>query len=139
MFELINILILFFIGLIILQLILANNIVEGNKNRKDTNNNTPTPTPTPTPTSIANPNGIYSYSDSSNSTNNALILGQQNAGNIAYLKERLDQTNNIAPMLKSLSVEVDQLQTQMDGLVKAQADYSSQITGGMVPQISGLE
>ena len=113
MFNLINILICFFIFLITFQLILANsiNIMEGLENQ-------------------------YNSYDTNNPAN-ALILAQQNAGNISYLKERLDQNQTMYKEVQDLSGNVIDLQNQMDQLLQAQSDYANQMTGGTAPVITG--
>jgi hypothetical protein len=111
MLTLVNILIIFFIILILYQILLASHIVEGLENQ------------------------YQSYD--TNNPNNALILAQQNAGNISYLKERLDALTGINGQVQDLSGNVQSLQTQVNGLVQAQQDYANQMTGGSPPQITG--
>lgn len=111
MLTLVNILILFFLFLIVYQLFLAMNIIEGLENQ-------------------------YQPYDTNN-PNNALILAQQNAGNIAYLKGRLDQYDGIVQEVQDISGNVAALQTQVDGLVQAQQSYTNQMTGGTPPTITG--
>jgi predicted PurR-regulated permease PerM len=113
MLTLVNILILFFLFLILYQIFLANNIIEGLENQ------------------------YQSYD--TNNPNNAFILAQKNAGNIAYLKERIDsmESSDINQEIQDLSGNVQTLQTQVNGLVQAQQQYASQMTGGTPPQISG--
>ena len=111
MLTLVNVLIVFFIILIFYQILLATNIVEGLENQyKDYDMNDP---------------------------NNALILAQQNAGNISYLKERLDAFDGIYQQVQDLSGNVQTLDTQVTGLVQAQQDYANQMTGGSPPEITG--
>jgi hypothetical protein len=111
MLTLVNILIVFFTFLIIYQLILATNIMEGLENQ------------------------YQSYD--TNNPNNALILAQQNAGNISYLKERLDKFDGVYQEVQDLSGNVQTLQTQVNDLVQAQQDYANQMTGGTAPDITG--
>lgn len=113
MLTLVNILILFFLFLILYQIFLANNIIEGLENQ------------------------YQSYD--TNNPNNAFILAQKNAGNIAYLKERIDsmESSDINQEIQDLSGNVQTLQTQVNGLVQAQQQYASQMTGGSPPQITG--
>lgn len=111
MLTLVNILIAFFAFLIIYQLILASNIVEGLENQ------------------------YQSYD--TNNPNNALILAQQNAGNISYLKERVDKFDGVYQLVQDLSGNVQTLQTQVNDLVQAQQDYANQLTGGTAPDITG--
>lgn len=115
MLTLVNILITFFILLILYQIFLANNIIEG----------------------LDNPSQTYEENQ-----NNAIILAQKNAGNIEYLKERIRDIENVyQPMsqqIQDLSGNVASLQTQVNGLVLAQEDYINQIFGGSPPEITGL-
>ena len=112
MLTLVNILIIFFLFIIMYQIFLAMlPIVEGLENQ-------------------------YEQYDTNN-PNNALILAQQNAGNIAYLKERLDDYQGAFQELQDLSGNVVSLQNQVNGLVQAQQDYANQMTGGTPPVITG--
>ena len=109
---LVNILILFFIILIFYQLFLASNIVEGLENQ-------------------------YTSYDTNNPSN-ALILAQQNAGNIAYIKERLDSYNDVYKQVQDLSGNYNILEKQVNDLMTAQQDYANQMTGGVAPEINGI-
>jgi hypothetical protein len=110
MLTLINILILFFSFLIIYQILLAyfrDSIVEGLTKYKP-------------------------YGD-----NDALILAQQNAGNIIVLKNEIDDLTGLKQEFQDLSSNYSGLQSQVNSLVKAQNDYTNQMTGGSEAQISG--
>ena len=111
MLTLVNILIIFFIVLILYQIILANNIIEG----------------------LANQYQPYD----TNNPNNAIILAQQNAGNISVLKQRLDDMQGITQEVQDISGNVANLQKQVNELVQAQQQYINQINGGNAPEISG--
>ena len=113
MLTLVNILIIFFIILILYQIFLANNIIEGLDNQ-------------------------YQPYDTNN-PNNALILAQQNAGNISYLKEQLDNILGINQQVQDLSCNVTTLQTQINGILTQQQEYATQMTGGtgQPPEITG--
>ena len=113
MLTLVNILIVFFIMLICFQIILANHIVEGLETGKP-----------------------YQPYDTNNPAN-ALILAQQNAGNIEYLKGRIQDVQGMNKQVQDLSGNVLALQEQVNGLVTAQKEYATQMTGGTAPQISG--
>lgn len=113
MLSFINILILFFIILIGYQLILANHIIEG----------------------LENNNEFKPYD--MNNPNNALILSQQNAGNINFLKNRMDTVLGLNQQVKDLSGNVTSLQEQVNELITAQKDYSSQMLGDTPPNITG--
>jgi hypothetical protein len=118
MLTLVNILILFFLFLILYQIFLANNIFAVNQSL------------------IEGLDNQYQQYDTNN-PNNALILAQQNAGNIEYLKERMDDIQDMSQQFQDLSGNVASLQTQVNGLVQAQQDYSNQMTGGSAPEITG--
>jgi len=115
MFTLVNILILFFIFLILYQIFLATKIIEGMDNSN---------------------NSDYKSYDTNN-PNNALILAQQNSGNIAYLKKQMDSVQDINQEVQDLSGNVQTLQTQVKGIVQAQQNNANQMTGGTVPNITG--
>ena len=122
MLTLINLLIIFFILLIFYQLFLAyfENMIEGyTNNNKNKNNDT-------------------KYKDyDKNKPNNALILAQQNAGNIIVLKGQLDKMLGINKQVQDLSGNVASLLQQVSDLVQALKEYASQMTGGKEPEISG--
>ena len=110
MLTLINILIVFFLFLIIYQIVLAyfgDNVVEGLTKYKP-------------------------YGDK-----DALILGQQNAGNIIVLKGEIDDLTGLKQEFQDLSSNYSGLQSQVNSLVKAQNDYTNQMTGGSNAQITG--
>ena len=110
MLTLINILIIFFSFLIIYQILLAcfgDNVVEGLTKYKP-------------------------YGD-----NDALILAQQNAGNIIVLKSEIDDLTGLKQEFQDLSSNYSGLQSQVNSLVKAQNDYTNQMTGGSEAQITG--
>jgi hypothetical protein len=108
---LVNFLILFFLLLIFYQIFLAYfNYIEGFDDYKEYDLNNP---------------------------NNALILAQQNAGNISYLKERLDKLATIDKEVYDISLNMTQLNSQMTELVKQQANAATSLVGNTPPQISG--
>lgn len=115
MLSLVNLLILFFILLIVYQIFLAyaeNIIIEGLTNGEYQPYNT-------------------------NDPNNALILAQQNAGNISVLKQQLDELNGLNKEVQDISGNVIQLQEQVNQMVAAQQQYASKMTGGTTPNITG--
>ena len=118
----INVLILFFVLLIGYQLFLAyfRKIIEG------LDNNTQTTT---SPTSYTN----YNIND----PNNALILAQQNAGNISFIKSRIDDLANIKKEVEDISGNVAQLTSQVNQLVQSQSDYATQNLPSTPPTITG--
>ena len=101
------ILILFFIILIVYQIFLAyfqhTKIVEGMLDL------VPTLSPSFTPTNEMLPNlhftQVYKQYDKEIS-HNTFLMAQQNAGNIEYLKQRIDAVQNMAQQIKDLSGNV---------------------------------
>ena len=78
------------------------------------------------------------YTDyNTNDPNNALILSQQNAGNISYLKQRVDELAALKSTVDDLKITVDGLSTQVDDLVQQQADYGAQLAGDTPADITG--
>jgi len=72
-----------------------------------------------------------------NNPNNALILAQQNAGNISYLKQRVDELANVNKEVYDISLNVAQLNSQIQGLVQQQANAATSLVGSTPPEISG--
>jgi hypothetical protein len=120
---LIKILIGFFIFLIGYQLFSAvmkkDNLVEGLKNNS---------------TSQYQP---YNTNDPNN-PNSALILAQQNAGNIEVLKGRVDGLDGVKSRVDTMQQNIDSMQTQIDALVQQQADYANDLAGSEPITITGL-
>jgi len=115
MLSLTNLLIVFFTVLIVYQIFLAytqNSLFEGLTN------------------------GDYQPYDMNN-PQNALILAQQNAGNISFLKEKLDDLLGLNKEVQDISGNVITLQEQVAQMVAAQQSYSSQMTGDTTPNITG--
>jgi len=98
---LINLLILFFFLLIFYQIFLYifGNVIEGMENQNDPN------------------------------SSNAMILSQQNAGDIAYLKERLDELMDLKGTVVDVCGNVIQLNQQVQDLVQQQADAATELAG----------
>ncbi|MCJ7802172.1 MAG: hypothetical protein MUP82_07440 [Candidatus Marinimicrobia bacterium] len=113
MTTLVNTLIVFFIILILYQLGLANRVREGIENNQQ-----------------------YKEYDMNNPAN-ALILAQQNAGNISYIKQRLDNIQGLDKEVHDISGNVVSLQDQVNAIVNGQKQYADQMTGGKPPEVSG--
>ena len=128
---LLHILIFIFICIILYQLfayiisINSNTLVEGMDNETSDTNTT------------SNTTSYQPYN--LNDPNNALILSQQNAGNINFLKSRVDELSGIKKDVDDLKQNVSLMQTQIDGLVQQQADFGTQLAGSTPPDISGTE
>ena len=113
MLTLVNILILFFTILVIYQIFLAYSgysIIEGLENDEK-----------------------YKPYDS----DDALILGKQNAGNIIVLEKQVSELSGLNQQVMDLSGNVSDLQDQVNGLVSAQNEYASQMAPSTPPDISG--
>jgi hypothetical protein len=122
---LVNILIVIFVCLLVYQTFLAlfpNKLMEGLEN--ETSSETKSKEYQP-----------YNVSDPSN----ALILAQQNAGNIEVLKGRIDGFDGVKERLNAMEQNIDSMQVQMDQLVQQQADYAAEIAGTTPPVITGTE
>ena len=74
-----------------------------------------------------------------NDPNSALILAQQNAGNIEYLKQRVENLSGIKERVDTMQESINSIQTQVDGLVQQQADYAQQLAGSQPAEITGTE
>lgn len=82
--------------------------------------------------------GSYTTYDT-NDPNNAMILAQQNAGNISFLKTRVDDLAGIDDKVTSLQSQVDQMSSQIDDLVQQQADYAQDLAGDTPPDVTGTD
>ena len=148
MLTIINLLIIFFIFLIIYQIILAYfkssiieaklPLVEGMMDVVPTISPSFTPTSSPSNQMLPNLtiNQVYRQYDKK-IADNTFMLAQQNAGNIEYLKQRIDAVQGMNQQVQDLSGNVQLLQTQVDGLLQAQQDYANQMTGGTAPEVTG--
>jgi hypothetical protein len=118
---LINSLILFFLFLIGYQIFLAlTPNVEGLESNAQ---------------GTANANANYKPYNM-NDPNNALILGQQNAGNIENLRGRVDALDGVKSKVDTMQTKIDAMQVQMDALVQQQASFANDINGGKPVNIS---
>jgi Tfp pilus assembly protein PilO len=117
----INILILFFILLIGYQ-ILIRQTMEGMTNATETTNN-----------------AAATYKQyNNNPPSDALILAQQNAGNIEYIKQRMDTIQGMDKQIQDLSGNVQELQKNMNDLITANQQYTKQMIGSTPPEITGI-
>jgi len=125
---LVSVLIIIFSLLLIYQIILAifgENILEGLENAD----------PSPSATSTYKD---YNTSDPNN-PNGALILAQQNSGNIEYLKQRITELMGLQKQVTGISTNVDALNEQVAGLVQQQATYAQSIAGNKPVDITGIQ
>jgi len=70
--------------------------------------------------------------------NDPLILAQQNAGNIEYLKQRMDKLMGLDKEVQDISGNLIGLNDQVIALVKAQADASQQLVGNTPLSVTGV-
>ncbi len=112
---LLTILIIFFISILLYNLIcLSMKLIEGMENE-------------------------YQEYDK-NDPNNYMILAQQNAGNIDYLKSRMDELNNVKTDINDMKQNISSMQIQLDGLVQQNSEMATELAGGTEPvEVSGLE
>jgi Flp pilus assembly protein TadG len=122
---LIRIIILFFILLLGFQIYsMMQSTKEGLENESDSMSTT-----VANPEPVATTNSSLTYQPyNSNDPNSALILSQQNAGNIEYLKGRVNDLEKSNTKINEISQNMGSMQTQIDVLVKQQADYVNAIS-----------
>lgn len=72
-----------------------------------------------------------------NDPNNALILAQQNAGNIEVLKGQIIDLGTIKQDVDGLKNDVNQLTIQINNLVQQQADYAQEMAGNQPVEVTG--
>ena len=82
---------------------------------------------------------VYKDYGSSDSATNALILAQQNAGNIEFLKQQIDSLLPLKAQVDNLNYEVETIPTQINDLAQQQADYATELAGSTPPQITGTD
>uniref|UniRef100_A0A6C0B1E2 Uncharacterized protein n=1 Tax=viral metagenome TaxID=1070528 RepID=A0A6C0B1E2_9ZZZZ len=117
---LVKLLILFFICLLIYQIILAWFPTMEGMESDSTNTSTST------------------YQDY-DTKSDPLILAQQNAGNIEYLKQQITTLLKLDKQVQDISGNVTVLNDQVAGLAKAQADASQQLVGSTPLTVSGTQ
>lgn len=121
---LIRIIILFFILLLGFQIYcIMQTTKEGLVNA------TPSTTSTVTAIPVGTTNSSLTYQPyNNNDPNSALILSQQNAGNIEYLKSRITDLQNSSTKIDSMSQNMSSMQTQIDALVQQQTEYAKSLS-----------
>jgi len=88
-----------------------------------------------TSTSTSTDGSYQAYNTSD--PNNALILAQQNAGNIEVLKGRIDDFGDIKKKTDDMQTSMDGMQDEINALVQQQADFAQQMAGTTTPEITG--
>jgi len=115
--ALIYILIVLFALLIAYQMFLGDSVIEGLENA----------------TTSSTAYQPYNLND----PNNALILAQQNAGNIDVLKGQVDQLSADQKKTSGLQQQIDTIQIQVNDLVNQQAQYAQDLAGDTPPEVTG--
>jgi hypothetical protein len=119
---LIRIIILFFILLFALQVYsMYNPTKEGLAVQPAKNNSASAPAATTSSSLTYQP-----YN--SNDQNSALILSQQNAGNIDYLKGRVTDLEKSNTKIDEMSKNMGSMQTQIDSLVQQQVEFAKEMS-----------
>jgi hypothetical protein len=72
-----------------------------------------------------------------NNPNNAFILSQQNAGNIAFLKNQIDTLIPLQKQVSDISGNLITLSDQVNQIVLQQSNYATQNLPNNPPDISG--
>jgi hypothetical protein len=72
-----------------------------------------------------------------NDPNNVLILAQQNAGNIEFIKGRLDALDGVKSRVDTMQQNINSMQIQIDALVQQQANYATELAGSEPLTITG--
>jgi len=130
----INLLILSFGFLLFVQLLERNkkiSFVEGFDQTDPSTATTTTTMPTtltPTPT----PSSSKTYQDY-DKNKDPMILGEQNAGNIEFLKQQIGDIPALKTTLDSLLKRMDQLEEQMNNLTIQQNKAFQDLSGGSPP------
>jgi predicted PurR-regulated permease PerM len=74
-----------------------------------------------------------------NNPNNAMILAQQNAGNIQVLKQQLDKIINLDKQVQDISGNLITLTNQVNSMVGSQKSMVESKIPSSTPQITGLK
>lgn len=79
----------------------------------------------------------YNTSDPNN-LNGAMILSQQNAGNIDYLKKQVEEVLGLKKQVNDITENVDKLNDQVIALTQQQQEAAGQLAGDKPVDISGM-
>lgn len=71
--------------------------------------------------------------------NDATILGKQNAGNIAFLNDRVSALDKLNGTTQEQQEQIDSLQQQMDAIAEQQAEFGSSLAGNDPIDVTGVD
>jgi len=133
---LITMLIIFFIILIVYQTILAHLIFKEGLSLPPPIKSSPKPDETSSLTKTNNTSQSKQYHDyDMNNPNNAFILSQQNAGNIAFLKSQIDAIIPLQKEVSDISGNLITLSNQVNQIMLQQSMYASKMIPNNPPQM----
>jgi len=72
-----------------------------------------------------------------NNPSNVMILAQQNAGNIAYLKQRMDDLGDLKSIVMDSCGNIVLLNDQLQTLIENNANLQTNLVGTTPPNITG--
>lgn len=84
-------------------------------------------------------NVSYTDYESNNTSQNALILAQQNAGNISFLKQQVDTLLGLVTQVDTLTNDVSILTSQVNDLGTQIASYGTAIAGSEPLAVTGTD
>ena len=84
-------------------------------------------------------NVTYQEYASNNTSQDALILAQQNAGNIEFLKQQIDSLLGLKTQVDTLSNQMDTMSSQLNDLGQQIADYGTAVAGSEPVTVSGTD
>ena len=128
----INLLILSFGFLLFVQLLERNNKISFVEGFDQTDPSTATATTTTSIPTTPTPSSSKTYQDY-DKNKDPMILGEQNAGNIEFLKKQIEDIPALKTTLDSLLKRMDQLEEQMNNLTIQQNKAFQDLSGGSPP------
>ena len=71
--------------------------------------------------------------------NDPTILGKQNAGNIAFLNDRVSVLDKLNGTTQEQQEQIDSLQQQLDAIAQQQAEFGSSLAGDDPIDVTGVD
>lgn len=69
--------------------------------------------------------------------NDPLVLAKQNAGNIEYIKQRMDSLEKLPPIVDKLTTDMANLNEQMIALTQSQSDTMNSVNASATDSANG--